>query len=84
MELQVAFNIVLGLASALLSWILKRLVHDASSTLATLTRHGQELNDLRVHIPTVYTTKEELRLMFGDLTRQLNRIEEKLDRKVDR
>jgi len=73
METQLAFNIILGLASFFGAYILN-----------TISNKIERLdNDLR-DLPKLYVTKDENRHDMDEIKQMLQRIFEKLDQKVDR
>ena len=73
METQLAFNIILGLASFFGAYILN-----------TISNKIERLdNDLR-DLPKLYVTKDESRHDMDEIKQMLQRIFEKLEQKVDR
>lgn len=73
LDLQEAFNILFMIAMAMGGWILGRI----SKTLDRLD------DDFRA-IPSKYVSKADYRDDMQDIKSALNRIEDKLDGKVDR
>lgn len=77
MDWQYLFNVALGLVSAVVGWIL-RTVYTAMRELE------RDVASLREALPHKYTGKEEFNRFVDALFHKLDRIEEKMDRKVDK
>lgn len=80
MDVQTAFDILLGTVGALGGWVLNRVNSEVHYLRDLLLRQGQELSDVRVE----YVLKTDLQLIMGRVLDALQRIEDKLDRKVDK
>lgn len=79
-----AFNIALTIIAFLGGWLIKTLF----SRLEKLEKADENLtaavNDLRVALPTSYVSKEEHKGSLDGIHAVLRRIEDKMDRKVDK
>lgn len=84
MDFQTAFNITLALAGALAGYVLKM----TQTALRDLTKSDAELVErvqaIEVLVAGKYVRREDLDRMAGELFRKLDRIEDKLDTKVDK
>lgn len=84
MELQTAFNVIVGLSGALGGFILK-LIWDAIKGLqATDTTMASDLAALRVLVAGNYVSRVEYRDDMASVMDSLKRIEDKLDGKADK
>lgn len=84
MNIDIIWNIGLTLGSVLLGWALNSI----SKTVASLQSSDKELSDkvnsIEVLVAGQYVRKSELQLLSDALFAKLDRIEIKLDRKVDK
>lgn len=80
MDTQTAFNIVLSLVAFLGGWVL----NSVRDSIARLQKTDGELADKVQHIEVLvagkYVTRDDLQALFS----KLDRIETKLDKKVDK
>lgn len=84
MDLALAFNIAMSLIAFLGGWLLKTLF-DRIKDLETADKAiAKELAELRVDMPSHYVRKDEFRQLGDNIFEALRRIEDKLDRKVDK
>jgi len=77
MTLQEAFNALGAVGFAVMGWFAREMwsaVKDLKLDLAKL----------REELPTKYTTKSDMEHLFGKIDSKLDRISDKLDRKVDK
>lgn len=81
---QSVFNLVMAVASALAGWWMKAMwdalkdLKDADSRLAT------EVGNLKVLVAGQYVSRESFDKLSGAIFAKLDRIEDKLDKKVDK
>lgn len=84
MDLQVGFNIFVGLSGFLGGYIL----FSIKESLGTLTIADKDLAEkvqaIELLVAGKYVTREDLQLVGNDIFNVLRRIEEKLDKKVDK
>lgn len=84
MDVQVAFNIVVAVAGFLGGWILNNL----RDSLKTLTQTDNELADkvqrIEILVAGQYVKRDDLDKMTEALFKKLDKIESKLDNKVDK
>jgi hypothetical protein len=84
MDMQTAFNFVVGLSAFLGGWILRNLkesidnLHDADSELTDKVQH------IEVLIAGDYVRRSDLGIIVASLFEKLDKIESKLDRKADK
>lgn len=83
-DLNLAFQIALGVFGPLVGWLLKALF----DRLAKLEERGdamvREVHAMRVEMPTHYVRKEDHEKALDNIFQALRRIEEKLDMKADK
>lgn len=84
MDIQVAFNILLGICGAFGGWILNRVASDINHLRQALTQHREDVADVRVQLPTFYATKVDVMALLDRVMDSLQRIEDKIDSKVSR
>ena len=78
------FNISVGVAGALGGWWMKAM-WDALKDLKTADdRMAREVSDLKVLVAGQYVSKESFDKLSNAIFTKLDRIEDKLDRKVDK
>lgn len=77
MNLQEIFNILIPIICAVLGWFCREL-WTAVQELKT------DLAKLREELPTHYVTKDDFNDRWNEVLKALHRIEDKLDKKVDR
>jgi len=77
MDYQFLFNIIFGIATSVCGWF-GRSLWDAVNSLRT------DLSKLREELPKTYLAKDDFGEFRRELMTVLNRIESKLDSKVDK
>jgi len=77
MDWQTVFNVAVPIGAAIFGWFMRQLWEANKELRADLT-------NLRIHIPETYAPKSELEKFANALFAKLDRIEEKLDKKVDK
>lgn len=77
MNLQEIFNILIPLICAVLGWFCRELWTAVQELKADLAK-------LREELPTHYVTKDDFNDRWNEVLKALHRIEDKLDKKVDR
>lgn len=83
-DLQVAFNIAVGLVSAFGGWILKS-VTDRLDNLQQADSHlTDKVQAIEVLVAGQYVKRDDLDRMAGAIFTKLDRIEAKIDSKVDK
>lgn len=84
MELQVLFNIVIGVASALCGWWLK-VMWDSLRDLRTMDQAlSEKVSRIEVLVAGEYVKKEDFERSIQRLFDKLDHIEMKIDRKADK
>jgi predicted amidophosphoribosyltransferase len=74
---QSVINIIIGTILSVLGWFARQL-WDAVQVLKT------DMQKIEISLPTHYVRKDELEARFDKLELMLDRISEKLDKKVDK
>lgn len=87
-DLQIVFNVLITLLGSVAGWFLRTL-WSATETLRTdLNTLNEKIRDgmteLERQIPNVYVRRDDFKEAVGRLEAFLERIEAKLDRKVDK
>lgn len=78
------FNVIFGIASALAGWWLKNM-WDAMRDLQEADKDlADKVSRVEVLVAGNYVTRDELARSMQNVVTHLERIEDKLDRKVDR
>jgi regulator of replication initiation timing len=83
-DLRTAFDIALSLITFLGGWLMKTLFDRIDKLEEADNRMTQALNDLRVELPSRYVDKEDFIRVSNKMLSTLERIEDKLDKKVDK
>ena len=84
LSLRLAFDIAVTLIAFLGGWLLKTIRDDISELKQADKEVADAVNELRVALPEKYVRKEDFRTALEDISRILQRIEQKLDDKVDK
>jgi hypothetical protein len=84
MDLRTAFDLAAALVAFLGGWFLKVMSERIERLEEARREEAKELADLRVTLATYYTSKDDFKAMADAIFGALRRIEEKLDRKVDK
>jgi hypothetical protein len=84
MDIQLAFNIVLSLVAFLGGWVL----NSVRDSIASLQKSDNELADKLQHVEVLvagqYVRRDEIKDLTTALFNKLDKIELKLDKKVDK
>lgn len=80
MDTQSAFNIVLSLVAFLGGWVLNSLRDNIRSLQVTDNELADKVQHIEVLVAGKYVTRDDLQALFS----KLDRIELKLDKKVDK
>lgn len=83
-SVQLIVNILIGVAGFSFAVILNRLFKRDDDFSAELTELKDKLNALAVKVPSEYVHKIEFNHMIDALFKKLDRIEQKIDQKVDK
>lgn len=84
MDLMLAFNIAIALIAFLGGWLLKTLFERIRQLESADRDMAREVAALRVDLPSFYVRRDEFRQLGDSIFETLRRIEDKLDRKVDK
>lgn len=84
MDFQVAFNIFVGLSGFLAGYVLFSIKESISNLISADKDLTEKLQAIEVLVAGKYVTREDLQKMGTDIFNMLRRIEEKLDKKVDK
>jgi len=84
MDMRTAFDLAMGGVSFLGAWFVKVIFERMERLEQTLRDEAREQANLRVAMATDYTSKDDFKAMADAIFGALRRIEEKLDRKVDK
>lgn len=81
---QQLFNIVIGVAGALGGWWMKAMWEGLKELQKTDHELTQQVNNLQVLVAGQYMRREEFDKLSQAIFAKLDRIEDKLDKKVDK
>jgi hypothetical protein len=84
MDMRTALDLAMGVVSFLGAWFVKVIFERLERLDQTLREEARELANLRVALATDYTSKDDFKALGEAIFGALRRIEEKLDRKVDK
>jgi len=84
MDMQVLFNILVGLAGFLGGYILFSIKDNLKDLREDDQKLADKLQSIEVLVAGQYVTKDDIQKMGTDIFNVLRRIEEKLDKKVDK
>ena len=84
MDMRTALDLAMGVVSFLGAWFVKVMFERIERLDQALREEAKELANLRVAMATDYTSKDDFKAQFEAIFGALRRIEEKLDRKVDK
>lgn len=83
-DLNLAFQIAIGIFGPLIGWLLKALFDRLSKLEGRGEEIAKEVHAMRVEMPTSYVRKEDHEKALDSIFQALRRIEEKLDHKADK
>jgi hypothetical protein len=84
MDMRTALDLAMGMVSFLGAWFVKVIFERLERLDQALREEARALADLRVALATDYTSKDDFKALGEAIFGALRRIEEKLDRKVDK
>lgn len=84
MDIQTAFNIVLGLVAFLGGWVLNSLRESIKSLQVTDSELANKVQHIEVLVAGSYVKRDDLDKLTSAIFTKLDRIESKLDAKVDK
>jgi hypothetical protein len=84
MDIRTAFDLAMGGIAFLGAWFVKVIFERIERLEEGRREEARALADLRVALATDYTSKDDFKAMADAIFGALRRIEEKLDRKVDK
>lgn len=83
-EFQILFNIVLGIAAFLGGFLLHAIWEKQQKLEETDIKLAEKVSSIETLVAGNYVTREEFSKHIDALFRKLDKIDEKLDRKVDK
>lgn len=84
MDMQQAFNLAIGVVGVLFGWVLKFFYDDLKSLQITNKELNGHIQGIKVLVAGEYVKKSAFDDMGKAVMLKLDRIEDKLDRKVDK
>lgn len=84
MEMQTLFNIAVGLVGALGGWILNTLWTEIKSMQATDNKLADKVAAIEILVAGQYVKRDDIQVLSSAIFAKLDRIEDKLDGKVDK
>ena len=84
LEVQYLFNVLFVALLGVVSWYVKQTSADIQALKTTDDKINRDLTEMRILVVGQYATRAELTDMVKALFAKLDRIEEKISRKVDR
>jgi hypothetical protein len=82
--MQILFNIIVGIAGALGSWILNAMWTAIKDLQKTDNCIVNEVSDIKVLIAGQYMTRPEMTMICKEMNEKLDKIYDKLDGKADK
>lgn len=82
--IQMALNIAMLIVAALGGWVAKMLFDRLDKLEKADEKLGAQITDLRAILPERYAPKDDVERLGDRLFEALRRIEDKIDRKVDK
>ena len=73
-----------GLACAVGGWVFKMIFQELREHKETHAAIDKKVDDHKLHVAENYITKIDFKDLFDKISNQLTRIEDKLDKKVDK
>ena len=83
-EMQTLFNIAVGLVGALGGWILNTLWTEIKSMQATDNKLADKVAAIEILVAGQYVKRDDIQVLSSAIFAKLDRIEDKLDGKVDK
>lgn len=82
--LRLALEVALGVAAAAIGWFLRVVIDRLQRIESAMIQDVAALNELRVVLAKDYITKDDHKSALDNIFNALRRIEDKLDKKVDK
>jgi hypothetical protein len=82
--MQTLFNIAVGLVGALGGWILNTLWQEIKSMQATDNKLADKVAAIEILVAGQYVKRDDIQVLSSAIFAKLDRIEDKLDGKVDK
>jgi len=82
--MQTLFNIAVGLAGALGGWILNTLWQEIKSMQTTDQKLADKVASIEILVAGQYVKRDDIQVLSTAIFAKLDRIEDKLDGKVDK
>jgi hypothetical protein len=83
-DLSIAFQIAMSIAAFLFGWFVRVLFQRIDRLEVADEKLTAAINEMRVDLPQHYVAKSDFRQMGDNIFEALRRIEDKLDKKVDK
>ena len=77
-------QLLLTLFASVIGWLVKGLFERIKGLEIADTELAKEISELRVELPTHYTSKNDFKEFIDNVFNMLRRIEDKIDRKADK
>ncbi len=84
MDMNLSFQIAMGLVSFFGGWFLKVLFQRIEQLEQTDAELAKVISDMRVDLPTHYVSKNDFHQALDNIHAALRRIEDKIDSKADK
>jgi len=82
--MQTLFNIALGLVGALGGWILRTIWAEMKAMQATYSKLADKVSSIEILVAGQYVKRDDIQVLSNAIFAKLDRIEDKLDGKVDK
>ncbi len=84
MNEQTVFNVLVGIACSCLGWFMKTIFNSVKDLQQTDQKLAEKVGEIEVLVAGQYCKKDDLEKLSNALFTKLDRIEDKLDKKVDK
>jgi hypothetical protein len=82
--MQTLFNIAVGLVGALGGWILRTIWAEMKAMQATDSKLADKVSSIEILVAGQYVKRDDIQVLSNAIFAKLDRIEDKLDGKVDK
>ena len=82
--MQTLFNIAVGLVGALGGWILRTIWAEMKAMQATDSKLADKVSSIEILVDGQYVKPDDIQVLSNAIFAKLDRIEDKLDGKVDK
>lgn len=82
--MQTLFNIAVGLVGALGGWILRTIWAEMKAMQATDSHLADKVSSIEILVAGQYVKRDDIQVLSNAIFAKLDRIEDKLDGKVDK